>query len=431
MGFEAPTPIQAEAIPIIREGVDLLGCAQTGTGKTAAFVLPILDRIARKGDDARKTTVLIIAPTRELVLQIDQQIEGFGYFVPVSSKAIYGGNDGQQWGLQREAVDAGVDILVATPGRLIQFMQLGIADFSAIETLILDEADRMLDMGFFPDIMRIVKELPQKRQTLFFSATMPSDVRNLANTLLHAPKSINIAVARPPKEILQQKQLLNEGDKVRFLTQFFASRTDIASAIVFAERKVTVRELALQLTRNGLPVVSIHSDLEQEERERSLVRFKARQVRVLVATDIVARGIDIEDVDLVVNFNVPLNPESYVHRVGRTARASSSGESLTLYSPKEKHLLDEIEAFLGYPIAELPAMEGVVIAPVDLSEAANSQGRSKGRRPGGNGRRTGRGAPQGGGQRRASRGRSSGGRGRRRAGGRAGGGSAPTAESRG
>lgn len=396
MGYTKPTTIQEQAIPLVREGHDLVGCAQTGTGKTAAFLLPILDRIAQRREEHRLTSVLIIAPTRELALQIDQQVEGFAYFIPVTSKAIYGGGDGKQWGMQRVAVDAGVDILIATPGRLIQFMQLGIADLSHIDTLILDEADRMLDMGFFPDIKRIVEALPKERQTLLFSATMPPEVRELTRTMLRNPRSINIAVSRPAAAIQQRKLLLDERAKIGFLVQFFAARSDVRSAIVFAERKITVRELAMKLKRRGLDVESIHSDLSQDAREKALDRFRARQVRLLVATDIVARGIDIEDIDLVVNFNVPMSPESYVHRVGRTARASSSGESLTLASPREFIYLKEIETFLEGAIPELQPLEGVDMPRVSetFSPAGGRQrGRFSARR--GRSHRAGGGTPTG------------------------------------
>ena len=353
MGYKKATPIQEQAIPIILQGRDLIGCAQTGTGKTAAFVLPIVDRLARQSD-SNATTVLILAPTRELVVQIDQQIEGFAYFVPVTSKAIYGGNDGQQWGLQRGAVDAGADILVATPGRLIQFLQLDIAKLDTIQTLVLDEADRMLDMGFLPAIQQIIEQLPKVRQTLFFSATMPEQVRKLANSILQNPLSVDIAVSKPAEGIAQWQFQLQRPAKPGFLAAYLQHHPEHQSSIVFVKRKNDVRIIVHGLNRAGIKACGISADLEQETREQSLQDFKARTVSVLVATDILARGIDIEEVNLVVNFDVPASPESYVHRIGRTARANSTGVALMLVSADELYLLRRIEKFLG---SHLPLLQ--------------------------------------------------------------------------
>jgi len=347
MGYKEATPIQEQAIPIILQGRDLIGCAQTGTGKTAAFVLPIVDRLVRRQCASDVTTVLILAPTRELVVQIDQQIEGFAYFVPVTSKAIYGGNDGQQWGLQRGAVDAGADILVATPGRLIQFLQLDIAKLDTIQTLVLDEADRMLDMGFLPAIQQIIEQLPKVRQTLFFSATMPEQVRKLAKSILQNPFSVDIAVSKPAEGIAQWQFQLQRPAKTGFLVAYLQHHPEYQSSIVFVKRKNDVRTIVHGLNRMGIKACGISADLEQETREQSLQDFKARTVSVLVATDILARGIDIEEVNLVINFDVPASPESYVHRIGRTARANSTGVALMLVSADELYLLRRIEKFLG------------------------------------------------------------------------------------
>lgn len=347
MGYKEATPIQEQAIPIILQGRDLIGCAQTGTGKTAAFVLPIVDRLVRRQCASDVTTVLILAPTRELVVQIDQQIEGFAYFVPVTSKAIYGGNDGQQWGLQRGAVDAGADILVATPGRLIQFLQLDIAKLDTIQTLVLDEADRMLDMGFLPAIQQIIEQLPKVRQTLFFSATMPEQVRKLAKSILQNPFSVDIAVSKPAEGIAQWQFQLQRPAKTGFLVAYLQHHPEYQSSIVFVKRKNDVRTIVHGLNRMGIKACGISADLEQETREQSLQDFKARTVSVLVATDILARGIDIEEVNLVINFDVPASPESYVHRIGRTARANSTGVALILVSADELYLLRRIEKFLG------------------------------------------------------------------------------------
>ena len=347
MGYKEATPIQEQAIPIILQGRDLIGCAQTGTGKTAAFVLPIVDRLVRRQCASDVTTVLILAPTRELVVQIDQQIEGFAYFVPVTSKAIYGGNDGQQWGLQRGAVDAGADILVATPGRLIQFLQLDIAKLDTIQTLVLDEADRMLDMGFLPAIQQIIEQLPKVRQTLLFSATMPEQVRKLAKSILQNPFSVDIAVSKPAEGIAQWQFQLQRPAKTGFLVAYLQHHPEYQSSIVFVKRKNDVRTIVHGLNRMGIKACGISADLEQETREQSLQDFKARTVSVLVATDILARGIDIEEVNLVINFDVPASPESYVHRIGRTARANSTGVALMLVSADELYLLRRIEKFLG------------------------------------------------------------------------------------
>ena len=352
MGYKEATPIQEQAIPIIQQGRDLIGCAQTGTGKTAAFVLPIVDRLARQGA-TDSTSVLILAPTRELVVQIDQQIEGFAYFVPVTSKAIYGGNDGQQWGQQRGAVDSGADILVATPGRLIQFLQLNIAKLDTISVLVLDEADRMLDMGFLPAIQQIIAALPKARQTLFFSATMPEQVRKLAKSILQTPLSVDIAVSKPAEGIAQWQFQLQRPAKPGFLAAYLKHHPEHQSSIVFVKRKSDVRTIVHGLNKAGIPACGISADLEQDTREQSLQAFKARTVAALVATDILARGIDIEEVNLVVNYDVPASPESYVHRIGRTARASATGEALMLVSADELYLLRRIEKFLGSPLAIL------------------------------------------------------------------------------
>ena len=266
MGYKEATPIQEQAIPIILQGRDLIGCAQTGTGKTAAFVLPIVDRLVRRQCASDVTTVLILAPTRELVVQIDQQIEGFAYFVPVTSKAIYGGNDGQQWGLQRGAVDAGADILVATPGRLIQFLQLDIAKLDTIQTLVLDEADRMLDMGFLPAIQQIIEQLPKVRQTLLFSATMPEQVRKLAKSILQNPLSVDIAVSKPAEGIAQWQFQLQRPAKTGFLVAYLQHHPEYQSSIVFVKRKNDVRTIVHGLNRMGIKACGISADLEQERR---------------------------------------------------------------------------------------------------------------------------------------------------------------------
>lgn len=375
MGYESPTPIQREAIPAILSGRDVLGCAQTGTGKTAAYLLPLLSRVvtasSRVGDE---TSVLVISPTRELALQIDQQVEGFGYYAGVSSIAIYGGSDSRQWSEQSEAVRRGADMLVATPGRLLQFVELGVAKLDKVKALVLDEADRMLDMGFLPDIKRIVELLPRERQTLLFSATMPDEIKRFALEIQNNPVEISLSVSKPAEKIKQEKVELSEGKKVGFIVRFFEAHQDVQSAVIFAERKTTVKRLAMELARRKLSVAAMHSDLDQTEREENLRLFKARQVRILVATDIVSRGIDVEDIALVVNFNVPQTAEAYVHRVGRTARAENNGWALTLVGPAERREMGDIERFLG---TKVPAMEGAERLMPAKEEAALDQPRRR------------------------------------------------------
>lgn len=387
MGYQAPTPIQQEAIPAILAGRDVLGCAQTGTGKTAAYLLPLLSKVATATDRVREeTSVLVISPTRELAMQIDQQVEGFGYYAGVASIAIYGGSDSRQWSEQSEAVRRGADILVATPGRLLQFVELGVAKLDKVKALVLDEADRMLDMGFLPDIKRIVELLPADRQTLLFSATMPDEIRRFAREIQHAPVEISLSVSKPAERIKQEKVELPEGKKVGFITQFFEAHPDVQSAMLFAERKSTVKQLARELSNRKLSVAAMHSDLEQAEREENLRLFKARQVRVLVATDIVSRGIDVEDIELVVNFNVPQSAEAYVHRVGRTARAENNGWALTLVGPSERKAMRDIERFLDAKVAVMPGANRLMPA---TEEKVISSGHRRGGAKAGQRRRGG------------------------------------------
>lgn len=353
MGFENPTPIQEQAIPIILEGKDLIACAQTGTGKTGAFVLPILSINARKSAARSEVNTLVIVPTRELALQIDQQVEGFAYFSPIGSIAVYGGNDGGSWDRQRAALEGGADLVIATPGRLIQHIQMGYVKLSSVEHLILDEADRMLDMGFYDDIMSIIAHLPRKRQTLMFSATMPPKIRELAKKILQTPSEINIAVSKPAENILQAAYTVSDAQKLELLCSLVVGKNYVQSVLVFASTKVEVRNIERKLIRNGVSARAIHSDLEQREREAVLREFKNRKIQILVATDIISRGIDIEDIDLVVNYDVPNDPEDYVHRIGRTARAQSDGVAITFVNRKQKTLFDRIEEFLKTPIFKL------------------------------------------------------------------------------
>ena len=334
MGFKTPSPIQEQAIPLIQKRKDLIACAQTGTGKTAAFLLPVLDRIAQK-QDRKHVNTLIIAPTRELALQIDQQVEAFGYFLGVSSIPVYGGGSGNTFDQQKKAFTQGADIIIATPGRLISHINLGYVNFSQVEHLILDEADRMLDMGFYNDIVAIVKKLPEKRQTLLFSATMPDKIRTLSKKLLHHPEQINIALSKPAEGVVQGAYMAYPEQKVPLLIKLLSGKEEqYPSVIIFSSTKRVVKEIAQTLKRKQFRVAEISSDLDQEDRERTLLEFKSKKLQILVATDILARGIDIKGISLVINYDVPNDAEDYVHRVGRTARADKSGVALTLITPR-------------------------------------------------------------------------------------------------
>ncbi|HDP54513.1 MAG TPA: DEAD/DEAH box helicase [Bacteroidetes bacterium] len=354
MGFQEPTPVQQQAIGPIMQGNDVIACAQTGTGKTAAFVLPIMSKLASLPTKLNYTSTLVIVPTRELALQIDQQLEGFGYYAPVSSVSVYGGNDSTGWDKQRLAIQNGVDFIIATPGRLIQHLRMGYVDLSRVEHLVLDEADRMLDMGFYEDIMEIVAQLPKKRQTLLFSATMPSNIRKLAKSIMSKPTEINIAVSKPAENVLQAAYFVDDSDKIKLLAHLLVDKKNVNSAIIFTSTKVKVKSIEKLLRSEGLSVNAIHSDLQQKQREEVLRQFRNRSFQLLVATDIIARGIDIEDIDLIVNYDVPNDPEDYVHRIGRTARAQSDGVALTFVNKKERKLFEKIEGFTQRKIFRIP-----------------------------------------------------------------------------
>jgi superfamily II DNA/RNA helicase len=354
MGFEIPTPIQEQAIPIIMENHDIIACAQTGTGKTGAFLLPILNKLASSKSKSNYINTLIIAPTRELALQIDQQIEGFAYFLGVSSLSVYGGGDSSSWDQQKKALSDGADIIVATPGRLIAHINLGYVDFSHLEHLILDEADRMLDMGFHDDIMKIVNKLPKKRQTLFFSATMPGKIRQLAKSLLNNPKQLNIAISKPAEGVLQGAYLVFEDQKINLIESLLSGKKNYPSILIFASTKKMVREINQRLLRKKFASAEISSDLDQNEREMALRKFKSKETQILVATDILARGIDIKEISLVINYEVPQDAEDYVHRIGRTARADATGVALTLISDKDQYRFHQIEELIGAQVMKMP-----------------------------------------------------------------------------
>lgn len=355
MGYKTPTPIQQQAIPVIKEGKDLIACAQTGTGKTAAFVLPVLDKIIKTRKQGINT--LIIAPTRELVLQIDQQIEGMAYFCGVSSIGIYGGNDGITWERQANALREGVDIVIATPGRLIALLQSGDVKFDTIEHLILDEADRMLDMGFSDDIKTILKYVPEKRQTIMFSATMAPKIRKLAAQMLVEPfESINIAISKPAAGIVQQAYVVYDNQKNNLVKEILKNE-DFTSVIIFSSTKEKVKDLYQTFKALNYSVKGFSSDLDQPEREEIMRDFKAKRLRILIGTDILSRGIDVDGISLVLNYDAPPDPEDYIHRIGRTARAEKAGVAITFINEKDQPRFAQIEALMGMDVDKIAIPE--------------------------------------------------------------------------
>ncbi len=360
MGFEEATPIQEQAIPAILDKKDLIACAQTGTGKTAAFILPVLNELLQE-EEQHKTRVLVIVPTRELALQIDQQIQGFSYFTNAESIAIYGGGTGSEWEQQKRALTRGSEIVVATPGKLISHLNMGYVKFEHLKYLILDEADRMLDMGFYDDIQKIISYLPKKRQTLMFSATMPPKIKTLAAKTLHQPVEITIGLSKPAEGVLQEAFLTYEAQKTSLIKKLIADRPEAKSILIFTSTKRKVNDIVRGLRGGGYKVEGISSDLEQTRREDVLRGFRSKQTRVLVATDVLSRGIDIKDIDIVINYDVPGDAEDYVHRVGRTARAATTGLAITLINEDDMYKFSRIEALIGKEVTKLPL-------PCDMGE---------------------------------------------------------------
>ncbi len=368
MGFDRPTPIQELAIPVIMEGKDLIACAQTGTGKTAAFVLPILNKISKSGSN--KLNTLILAPTRELAIQIDQQIQGFSYFLGVSSVPIYGGGDGIVWEQQKKALETGAEIVVATPGRLIALLAGGKMDLSTLEHLILDEADRMMDMGFSDDILKIVNYLPQDRQTVLFSATMPPKIRQFSMKFLRNPEEISLSIGKTAEGVTQSMYSVYDGQKEE-LVRHILSQKPYEAVIIFASTKDKVKAL-YKVLKKQFDIEAFHSDLEQVEREKIMSNFKNKAVKILIGTDIISRGIDVVGIELVINFDTPSDPEDYVHRVGRTARADKEGEAITFVNPKDQHKFVRIESLIGMEITRNPLPEGFEKGPEYLGAKAKS-----------------------------------------------------------
>lgn len=354
MNFQEATPIQEQTIPVILEGKDLIACAQTGTGKTAAYVLPIINELSKGNHPENSVNAVIMAPTRELALQIDQQIEGFTYYVPISAVAIYGGTDGIAWEQQRKGLEMGADIVIATPGRLLSYIKLGVVDLSSVSFFVLDEADRMLDMGFYDDIMQVYNQLPRTCQTVMFSATMPPKIRTLANHILKNPEEVEIAISRPRESIMQTAYICYNMQKVKIIEDLFSTSRP-KRVIIFSSSKMNVKDLAKTLKRQKFNVEEMHSDLEQSKREEVMRDFKNGKIDILVATDVVARGIDITDIRLVINFDIPHDPEDYVHRIGRTARGTDGeGLAITFVAPEEQTAFKKIEDFLGKEVYKIP-----------------------------------------------------------------------------
>ncbi|MEJ7766980.1 MAG: DEAD/DEAH box helicase [Chitinophagaceae bacterium] len=348
INYESATVVQQRVIPLVLAGKDVIASAQTGTGKTAAYLLPLIHKIiSAKQDD--HINALVIVPTRELAVQIAQNLEGLSYFTPVSSIAVYGGGDGESFSTEKRALSKGADIVICTPGRMISHLNQGYVQIKSLQYLVLDEADRMLDMGFYDDIMKIISFLPAERQNLLFSATMPPRIRELARKILFQPEEINISISKPPEKIVQQAFVVYDNQKIA-LVKFLLKSKDFKSVLIFCSRKNNVKQLSNELKRSGLSIEEIHSDLDQPSREQVLLDFKSRRLKILVATDILSRGIDIEDIDLVINYDVPHDGEDYIHRIGRTARAETEGIAYTFIGETEQNKFLAIEELLGKPV---------------------------------------------------------------------------------
>lgn len=375
MGFTTPTPIQEQAIPIILDGHDLIGCAQTGTGKTAAFLLPVINRLI--WDPIAHTDALIIVPTRELALQIYQALQGFCYYTDITSQVVYGGTDGISFEQEKKALEHGANIVIGTPGRLIAHLNMGNLRLDHLRHLILDEADRMLDMGFIDDIMKIISNAPAKRQTLMFSATMPPKIRQFAARLLHDPKEISLSVSKPAEGVTQGAFMVHDKDKNALAVRILNEKK-LASVIIFTGRKVKAKELERDLRKSGVNARCVHSDLEQKEREAVLREFRSRKLPVLVATDVLSRGIDIDDIGMVINFDVPGDAEDYIHRIGRTARAECKGEAYTFITGEEMRKFKRIEELMGMEVNKLPNPEGIPTGPAYQPEKKMGGGQGQG-----------------------------------------------------
>jgi superfamily II DNA/RNA helicase len=386
MGFEKATPVQEQTIPVIMEGKDIIACAQTGTGKTAAFIIPVLNHILNSPPKAG-IRAMIIVPTRELAKQIDNELQGFSYFTNCTSLAVYGGGDGSDFDREKKALKEGADFIIATPGRMKTHLSMGYAHTENIEFFILDEADRMLDMGFYEDIAAISSHLPDKRHNLLFSATMPPKIRDLAKEILHDPAEVSIAISQTAEGVMQIAYLCYDQYKEDLITRLLDGR-DLKSVIIFASRKSTVSSLARRLKKKGLNAAPISSDLNQDQREEVLRQFRAKRLNILVATDIMARGIDIKEIELVMNYEVPNDAEDYVHRVGRTARASTTGIAITLIGPDEMGKFSGIEQLIKKEVRKMPTPGDIGPSP-EWNPKSRGGGRGRGPKKGGRGRSNG------------------------------------------
>lgn len=380
MHFEEMTPIQERCIPEILDGHDLIGVAQTGTGKTAAYLLPILSMLDDGGFPKDAVNCIIMSPTRELAQQIDQAMQGFGYYLDgISSVAVYGGNDGNRFDVETKGLKMGADVIIATPGRLLSHIRMGHLDLSRLSFFVLDEADRMLDMGFSDDILQIAKQLPSSHQTIMFSATMPTKIQQLARTLLNNPIEVKIAVSKPADKIQQSAYLCYEPQKLGIIRHLFKAG-ELERVIIFSGKKDKVKDITRELKHMHINCAPMHSDLSQAERDDVMYRFKAGQVSVLVATDIVARGIDIDDILMVINYDVPHDAEDYVHRIGRTARAQRDGVAITFVSDKDMRNFADIERFLERDIQKNPLPDGLGEAPAYQKSSPHKNSRGRGGR---------------------------------------------------
>lgn len=388
MGFQKATPVQEKAMPPVMAGKDMIACAQTGTGKTAAYLLPVMNAIFTQ--NLKGTNALILAPTRELAVQIDQQFQGMAYFLNLHSIPVYGGRDSGEWEIEKKALTSGADVIIATPGRLISHLNLGYVKFENLRFLVLDEADRMLDMGFFDDLMKIYKHLPQKKQTLMFSATMPPKIRQLASKMLHNYEQVDIAISAPAEGVKQQAYLVHNPQKLELISQILKEK-DYDSVVIFASRKTTVKDLTRSLKKAGFEVEGISSDLDQKEREEILLNFRNKKLKIIVATDVLSRGIDIDDINMVLNFDVPGDAEDYVHRVGRTARAAKTGEAITFISSDDIQRFHRIERLIKQDVEKLPLPEGMEVGPT-----YNPRERTGGKKYRGKGNNKGRNRGKGG-----------------------------------
>jgi len=370
-GYENATPVQEQVIPLIMAGKDVIASAQTGTGKTAAFLLPLINKIITDPHEDHTNNALVIVPTRELAIQIAQHMEGLSYFTSVSSIAVYGGGDGNAFVQEKKALSQGADVVICTPGKMMAHIKMGYVKLAGLKYLVLDEADRMLDMGFYDDIMFIIDNLPKKRQNLLFSATMPFKIREMARKILHQPEEINISISKPNEKIIQSAFIVYDNQKIP-LVKHLLGKTEFKSVLIFCSSKINVKQLTRDLKRAKFLADEIHSDLDQEKREDVLLQFKSGRLPILVATDILSRGIDIDNIELVINYDVPHDGEDYVHRIGRTARAAAEGTAYTFVTVKEQRKFSGIEKLLGKPVPKATVPEELGETPEYNTASSNA-----------------------------------------------------------